>query len=337
MTAGWYLARRGTSGDPASPTKAKGKGVGPLSVARLLELASSGGVDAGDWVWLENTDVQLTVAQFQKMARDGKLPGSEAGARVDTPASPATSPGEAFLPGWLEDVSQAEASLLSRPRPLPEYPLPDWMQDLRQRKIPPTSLPKDIPLLRDSFPPSSGPSAPVPPLAEIPLDWLEDIRQIEESLRRPPPRKDVPAATAEALSPAPPAPLPVSPSPTPPPAVSPEQSGYNPETGQIVDPAAYALWQKAEAQRRQEEREKQPTLPVAEAFLEAQRALQAWVDHDANKPLVIRGDLDTIRQCPALQELLKRYLCYGRVMQEKLNKHLALLVENRQKFFQAFG
>jgi hypothetical protein len=177
----------------------------------------------------------------------------------------------------------------------------------------------------------------VPPLAEIPLDWLEDIRQIEESLRRPPPpRTDAPAATAEALTAAPPTPLPAAPTPQPP-AVSPEQCGYNPETGQILDPAAYALWQKAEAQRRQDEREKQPTLSVAEAFLEAQWALHAWVDNDANKPLVARGDLEAIRQCPAIQELLQRYACYGPVMQEKLHKHLALLVENRQKFFQAFG
>jgi hypothetical protein len=45
MNSGWYLARRSTSGNPTSPAKVKDKGVGPLSAARLLELASSGGVD----------------------------------------------------------------------------------------------------------------------------------------------------------------------------------------------------------------------------------------------------------------------------------------------------
>jgi hypothetical protein len=170
----------------------------------------------------------------------------------------------------------------------------------------------------------------------MPLDWLEDIRQIEESLCRPePPRADAPAL-AEALTAPPPAQPPAAPS-APLPTTSPVQRGYDPDTGQIVDPATYALWQRAEAQRRQDEQQKQPALSVAEAFLAAQRAVQVWVDADANRPLIESGDMETIRQSPAVQELLRRYEGYGPVMREKLCNRLALLVDNRRKFFKAFG
>jgi hypothetical protein len=121
------------------------------------------------------------------------------------------------------------------------------------------------------------------------------------------------------------------------PSISPEQSGLDPETGQILDPVAFALWQRAESQRCQEELDKQPIVSVAEAFLDAQRALQDWVDAEANKSLVASGDMEAIRKCSAVQELLARYEGYGPVMLEKLWKRLTFLVDNRKKFFKAFG
>jgi hypothetical protein len=119
--------------------------------------------------------------------------------------------------------------------------------------------------------------------------------------------------------------------------VPPPPRGYNPETGQILDPVAYALWQRAEAKRRQDELQKQPSVSFTEAFLDAQKALQAWVDAEANKPLVTTGGMEAVYKCPAVQELLRRYEGYGPVMREKLRKRLALVVDNRKKFFKAFG
>jgi hypothetical protein len=117
----------------------------------------------------------------------------------------------------------------------------------------------------------------------------------------------------------------------------PAQQGYNPDTGQILDPATYALWQKGETKRRKDELQKQRIVSVAEAYLDAQRAIQDWVDDETNKPLVVKGDIKTIRMCSVLQELLQRYAGYGPVMQEKLWKRVLFLVDNRQKFFKAFG
>jgi hypothetical protein len=274
-----------------------------MPAEKLLELASSGKASAGDWVWMEGMDVQITVDKFLAIARAGKLP--------DSPAN--------FLPEWLSDVAKSESFERSRPEPLP-----DWLEEMRQaEKQPSPGTPKPSP---PSAPPAKPPATSDEFIIKgLPLDWLEDIRQIEESLRgRPAP-------------PAPPSPTAAPPQPPLATPVSPEPRGFDPATGQILDPVAYDRWQKAEAQRRQEEAQKQPTVSVTEAFLDAQRAIQAWVDDEANKPLVSSGDLDPIRKCDSLQAIFRRFEGYGPVMQEKLWKRLAFLVENRKKFFKAFG
>ena len=91
--------------------------------------------------------------------------------------------------------------------------------------------------------------------------------------------------------------------PTAPPPITNEQRGFDLATGRILNTVVYRRWQKAEAQRRQEELRNQPT--IAEAYLDAQRAIQAWVDDDANKPLVASGNLDAIHKSPAVQEILR--------------------------------
>lgn len=61
------------------------------------------------------------------------------------------------------------------------------------------------------------------------------------------------------------------------------------------------------------------------------------MDDDANKPLVTNGGLDTMRRPATVQAILRRYAGYGPLMQEKRWQRLAFLVDNRRKFYQAFG
>jgi hypothetical protein len=113
--------------------------------------------------------------------------------------------------------------------------------------------------------------------------------------------------------------------------------GFDPETGQILDAAKYAKWQKEQQRRREQEAQAQPAVSVYEAFLIARTAFQEWVDAEANKPLIVSGDFEAIRRLPPIDNLLRRYQGYGSVMLDKLCKHLGFLVENRRKFYTAFG
>lgn len=176
-------------------------------------------------------------------------------------------------------------------------PAPDWLNDVRASER--LAAHRPIPLLAQ------------PGVPTVPSDWLDDIRQIEDSCRRRP------AA--------------------PPPTVVPRVTGLDPETGQILDAQAFLRWQREQQKQREKERENQPGVTVGEAFLAARKALQTWVDGEQNKPLVMTGNMDAIRGAIALLGIINAYQGYGAMMQEKLSKHLEFLVENRQKFYKAFS
>jgi len=322
VTATWYITRRGNPAGPAFASAVKNASVGPLPTTKVLELASIGELGSEDLLQMAGTDVLISLEQFLGLALGGKLPGLEATPRKSPPPGPAIASEDKSLPDWLDDVAQSET-------PRPRAPVaPDWLEDVRQsEKL------------------SPGSPTQKATLAAVALDWLDDIRQIEESLRqRPAPPKEA-SPPVNALREQPPPrvsippsipPMPKSPAPRQPAPGCLEKPGYDPETGKILDPAAYARFQKAEAQRRQDELDKQPAVSVAEVFLDAQGALQEWVDDAANRALVMAGDMEPIRQSASVKELLARYDGYGSVMQEKLCKRLAFLVDNRKKFLKAY-
>jgi serine/threonine protein kinase len=80
-----------------------------------------------------------------------------------------------------------------------------------------------------------------------------------------------------------------------------------------------------------------PKTSVANAFLDAHLALQDWVDDPADRALVAAGNMAAILQAPAIKQLLHRYATYGAVMQERLTRRLACLVENRRKYLKALS
>jgi hypothetical protein len=209
--------------------------------------------------------------------------------------------------------------------------VPDWLSDVQKAEE----------------------AAALPPgETATPLDWLEDIREIEESLRArsQPPKKaplwaePVPGEPAAKVLPAIPIAIPVAravPQPgraTPKaPAASLESTGFNPETGQILDRQKFDQWQRAQQLQRQREMQTQAAGSVYDAFLKARKALHQWVDDEQNKGLILAGNLEAIRANPIVQELVLAYQGYGETMLAKLWKHLELLVDNRRKFLAARG
>src|SRR5207245_5037316 len=130
------------TGRPTPAAKAKARGIGPVSAARLRELASSGVLGASDLVWMEGTDALLTVTQFLALARGG-LAGEETASPAAPPASRAAPGGEDPLPPWLADMAR------SAPAPQAKVPLvPDWLADAQQseRRAPSPDSPGGIPL-----------------------------------------------------------------------------------------------------------------------------------------------------------------------------------------------
>jgi hypothetical protein len=325
---------------------------GPFSRAQLSRMAAAGELCPEDLLMREAAEGCTTVQARTVLA-------------FPVPGPPVASPAD-----WLADVAQSE-----RVAAVPINPtstgVPDWLADVGQNEGPASVSPSAPPA------PPSSPTAGILAVsaakpaahAPIPMDWLEDIRQIEEALNRRTPCPS-PALSPVVVPPAPSAPAappgtaPVVPTPfveppvaracapavsipslaappavpvAPAPASRPEACGYDPDTGQILDPAAYARWRKDEEKHRQEEANRQPAVSVFEAFLAGRMALHGWVDADENKPVVVAGDVEAARRCPQLQATMEKYTGYGPIMMEKLSKHLAMLVENRQKFYRAFA
>jgi hypothetical protein len=213
----------------------------------------------------------------------------------------------------------------------------------------------DLPA-RLTFSPSAGGQAaePVAPPPVLPPARVEDIRVTETLLPAPAPAESAaPPAPAPVLSR--PSTVPARPSPPRPsgakqakahppppkvpgtiaPAASPESTGFDPETGQILDPERFREWQRSQTEDRQRELRARATTSAHEVFLEARKVLQRWVDADANEALVRSGDLAAIQGDPAVQQLVLSYERYGEAMLEKLWQHLELLVDNRRKFLAA--
>ena len=134
----------------------------------------------------------------------------------------------------------------------------------------------------------------------------------------------MPAVAEPASAVAPSVPLPATPSQAEP--ASPETTGYDAETGQVLDAAKYARWRREQLTVKE-----QPAMTVYEAFLTARQSLQEWVDAEASKPLVLAGDIDSIKQNPAVIALVQTYKGYGPTMVEKLSKHLDFIVLNNPR------
>jgi hypothetical protein len=204
------------------------------------------------------------------------------------------------LPDWLSDVEQAPPSG-PLPPPATSPQLPDWLADVRMAEaetVPP-------PVTTESGPPAPGEHAGP---AALP-DWLESVRQTEQV--------PVPLAPTIELVPEVPTVLPAK-------EELPRQDGQATTEDATIPEALPA------------DQEKEPPaapVPLAERFRKARIEIEHWVDRDENRLLVLSGDLQAIRRDADLQEVLRRYECFGDEMTAKLWRHLEFMVENRRKYY----
>jgi hypothetical protein len=111
-------------------------------------------------------------------------------------------------------------------------------------------------------------------------------------------------------------------------------TGFDPRTGQIVDPIRFLKWKQGNP--ASSSAAGSPTNPPSrEAFSQARIALANWVDRESHCSLILRGDAEEVLRDPEVIALLQGYAGYGPVFLEKLVHHLAFLVEKRRKFYSA--
>jgi hypothetical protein len=147
------------------------------------------------------------------------------------------------------------------------------------------------------------------------------------SAGKPAPRQVTPA-------PAPPA-RPSKAIPAQPRSGSADESGYDPDTGQILDPDKFKKWQREQKLKKQQSFAAMPT--AHEAYLKASIHLDRWLDFDRNRRTILAGDMDCIRRDADIQRFMRYYGRFGQDMVHRLWQHLHFMAENRRKYYLALG
>jgi len=213
-------------------------------------------------------------------------------------------------PDWLDDVQDEQGPVPIRWN---THAIPDWIEDVgRWENIDPLSVkqPSALPTTAEAEPELTGAST-------------DEIRGVESENERP-----LIAANQNEVR-----------SPSPENAVVQARTtvitltGFDPQSGQILDADRFRKWQREQNQQA----DRRLAKSLQEVFFEARRAVEAWVDAEANRNLIITGDPGSIRRDVELQESINRYANYGSVMLARLWTHLEFMVENRRSFYQALS
>jgi len=143
-----------------------------------------------------------------------------------------------------------------------------------------------------------------------------------------------PAAVPLAEAPSPPVAIPVEPPGEKPSDKAVRETGVDPETGQILDPVRFEKWKQEIAKSPNDNRA--PTnASLMEVFRDARLATERWVDDESRRSLILEASWDQIVNNPDLLAVLKPFSEHGPVMEEKLLKHLAFMIENRRSYYAA--
>jgi hypothetical protein len=113
-----------------------------------------------------------------------------------------------------------------------------------------------------------------------------------------------------------------------------QESGFDPRTGQIVNPARFEKW-KQEKDRPCDVAHGANNGSLMEVFRKARIAIENWVDDDKHQVLILGGEPVEWERDPALVAVLEQGAKYGDAMLQRLKTHLAFMIDNRRKYHAA--
>lgn len=344
-----------------------GRRYGPMPMAGVMRQAAAGKLLPNEPLWPEDFDSEMAFPASATIdfAALAKLPSTVPTPRPAAAPIPdwlsdvqenealnrrASTPAPSAAPDWLNDVQQVE-QLIRRVKPppvaqlVPVALLVSPIPTTPPRSAPPATLPLAQPV--PVAPPLGQPGRVAPPVSPVPAvpprsappaapprvtPALAPVVPIPARVTPPAP---VPPQSAPVPGPSVPAAARISPPiPAPPPALpSPQETGYDPATGQILDAAKFKKWQREQQQLQQQAAAAESGETIYETFRRARNILSAWADLDEKRDLLTRGNMNEVRQDPEIVRIMQSYQGYGHELVRKLWDNLEFLVENRRKFY----
>jgi hypothetical protein len=311
---------------------------GPFSDDQMKDLIKQRLLRESDFVWRQGRSAHEAVAanevfEFGATMAEGQLPDWLADVGTDgsgpMPALISEPQSNHENPEWLEDLrlwvglesfvrtdqDENVPTEVTLSAPTNAEGIPDWLQGWKAReetKPAPTPVPEPV------APPLAMPVAPLAmpvastsgkPADQIPLAMpiAAPIAQAPPSAPVAPPEK----SAAEKMR---------------------EESGYDADTGRILDPVKFRRWQQ----------QARVTSSVSnasflEVFRKARLAIEAWVDDDRNRAHVLHADENEIRSDQEIQAILQDAGRFGKDLQDKLLHHLRFMLHNRRKYYLALA
>jgi hypothetical protein len=317
---------------------------GPFSLDEIKERLTRKMLLESDWVWQEGADVRRRAADFLASAGTPPVPDWLADvAEFEKRGAPSGSTAAPDAPEWLEDLrlwialeqfeSGWEAFHKTADRPVSGpgegAGIPDWLASWGIPAAPQESAPaRPASVAAPASAPPAKPQVDVPPLLKVARPAAAPV------VAKAPPVLKVPTPAA-------------APAPETKPAVQErtrtpgkqmlEVSGFDSETGQIVDEAKFRLWKQKQAQPSAASQPAVSNASLFEVFRRGRTAIEAWVDDEANRLCVLHGEPDEIQRNREVQAILAAYANYGQAIQEKLLAHLKFMVNNRRKYYRALA
>lgn len=307
-----------------------GKTHGPVPSAQIKELAAKGLLDPDDPIWEEGTD------QTQAIPASGAVDFS-------------SPPPAGAVPDWLGDIA-AQESTGPAAETCPSADAPEWLEDMRLWIG--LEMMELYPPLEEQQENQTVSAAP----GTIP-DWLESwltppkpLPPAKPAESKPVPQSAIPVAKIVPTPPPSKPAIPPSKPAAPPPGAKPgvlvaksaiapvqaladktlEETGFDLATGRILDQEKFNQWKKQTAPTTETSGQFLTNASQFEVFRKARTAIENWVDDDTNRLRILHADIQEILRSRGIQDIFREFAGFG--LRQKLEKHLAFMIENRRKY-----